>query len=140
LVLTGDKLLQYFIQRHAEEWASISPRIVLDGARWQMASITEDKAGRNLAHNRAPRMDIKTHLMTKKRKKLRGCVQKVINPIIPGQSEKAQIEVHEAEHLYREIRVENVLTDDKGNRVRLRPGEAVDVTVEAESDSTGTKP
>jgi hypothetical protein len=77
--------------------------------------------------------------MTKKRKKLRGCVQKVINPIVPGLPEKAQIEVHEAEDLYREIRVENVLTDDKGNRARLRPGETVDVTVEADSDSTEKK-
>ena len=73
--------------------------------------------------------------MTKKRKTFRGSVQKVINPRVPGQAEKAQIEVHEADDLYREIRVENVLTDSDGNNARLRPGEEVDVTVEAESDS-----
>jgi hypothetical protein len=78
--------------------------------------------------------------MTRKRKKLRGYVQKVINPIVPGLPEKAQIEVHEAEDLYREIRVENALTDDEGNKVRLRAGEEVDVTVEAESDAKKTKP
>jgi len=72
--------------------------------------------------------------MTKKRKKLRGSVQKVIKPRVPGHPEKAQIEVHEAEDLYREIRVENVLTDDEGKRVQLQAGEEVDVTVEAETD------
>jgi hypothetical protein len=78
-------------------------------------------------------------LMTRKRKKLRGSVQKIIHPIVPGQSEKAQIEVHEADDLYREIRVENVLSDEEGNKARLRAGEEVDVTVEAESDAKETK-
>lgn len=72
-------------------------------------------------------------MMTKKRKKLRGTVQKVIKPVFPGESEKAEIEVHEADDLYREIRVENVLTDDHGNKGRLHPGEKVEVTVEADS-------
>ena len=79
--------------------------------------------------------------MIKKRKRLRGSVQKVIKPAFPGQAEKAQIDVHEADDLYREIRVENVLTDDHGNTARLRPGEKVDVTVEADrSSSDNAKP
>jgi hypothetical protein len=53
----------------------------------------------------------------------------------PGQPEKAQIEVHDAEDLYREIRVENVLTDDEGKCDQLLPGEEVDVTLEAETHS-----
>jgi hypothetical protein len=77
--------------------------------------------------------------MTKKRQKLRGSVQKVIKPRIPGQTEKAQIEIHEGEDLYREIRVENVLTDDEGNRAQLRQGEEVDVTVETDRDSKETE-
>ena len=78
--------------------------------------------------------------MTKKRKKLRGTVQKLIRPIFPGESEKAQIEVHEADDLYREIRVENVLTDDHGNKERLHAGEKVDVTVEADGSSKEPTP
>jgi hypothetical protein len=77
--------------------------------------------------------------MTRKRKKLHGSVQKVINSRVPGQPEKAQIEVHEAEDLYREIRVVNVLTDDEGNRAQLRPREEVDITLEAGPDSKETK-
>ena len=73
--------------------------------------------------------------MAKKSKELRGSVQKVIKSWTPGQPDKAQIDVHEADDLYREIRIENVLTDDKGNKARLREGERVDVTVEADGDS-----
>lgn len=43
------------------------------------------------------------------RKKLRGRVQKVFKPIVPLEPEKAQINVEEADELYREIRVENAL-------------------------------
>jgi hypothetical protein len=46
--------------------------------------------------------------MTKKRKKLRGKVEKIIKPVYPSEPEKAQITVEDADHLYREIRVENV--------------------------------
>jgi hypothetical protein len=49
--------------------------------------------------------------MNKKRQKLRGTVQKVIKPIVPGQVEKAEIDVKGADPLYREIRIENVVVD-----------------------------
>ena len=49
----------------------------------------------------------------KKRKKLTGTVQKIIKPVGPGEPEKAEISVHEAEDLYREIRIENTLTTEK---------------------------
>ena len=74
--------------------------------------------------------------MAKKRKKMKGKVEKIIPPIMPTEPEKAQISVEEAEDLYREIRVENVVTDDKGERARLKPGASVDVVVEAESNAT----
>jgi hypothetical protein len=35
--------------------------------------------------------------------------------------------------LYREIRVDNVLTDDEGKKERLEPGDEVDVTIEKDS-------
>ena len=78
--------------------------------------------------------------MTKKRKKLHGTVERVIKPPFPGQTEKAQIDIDGADDLYREIRIENVVTDKSGQRARLKPGAEVDVIVEADSSATTTKP
>ena len=74
--------------------------------------------------------------MAKSKRKMRGRVEKVIPPVIPDDPEKAQISVDEAEDLYKEIRVENVVTDEKGKKRRLKPGAQIDVTIEAESDAT----
>jgi len=78
--------------------------------------------------------------MSRKRKKLQGTVQKVIKPAIPNQPEKAQIDIHDADDLYREIRIENVVTDEKGEKAQLKPGAEVDVIVEADSSATIKKP
>jgi hypothetical protein len=78
--------------------------------------------------------------VTKKRKKLRGTVEKVIKPAYPSDPEKAQIDVKDADDLYREIRIENVVTDDKGNKASLKAGAEVDIIVEADSDATLKKP
>jgi hypothetical protein len=75
-----------------------------------------------------------------KHKRLRGKVQKVLKPIVPYEPEKAQISIDDADELYREIRVENVLTDENGERVRLKLGADVDVIVEADTDATTKKP
>jgi hypothetical protein len=77
--------------------------------------------------------------MSKKRKKLRGTVQKVIKPSHPSEPEKAQIDIEGADDLYREIRLENVVTDDKGEKASLKPGAKVDVVLEADSDATTKK-
>ena len=58
------------------------------------------------------------------------------NPSVP---EKAQIAVEGADHLYRELRIENTLTDENGEKVRLKPGADVEVTVEAEPGATTPK-
>ena len=78
--------------------------------------------------------------MVKKRKKLQGTVQKIIKPVHPGMPEKAQIEVKDGEDLYREIRVENEVTDDQGEKAQLRQGADVDIIVEADSNATVKKP
>jgi hypothetical protein len=78
--------------------------------------------------------------MSRKRTKLRGTVQKVIKPAIPSQPEKAQINIQGADELYREIRVENVVTDENGEEAQLKPGAEVDVIVEADSSATTKKP
>jgi len=63
---------------------------------------------------------------------LPGTVEKIIPPIVPSEPEKAQITVHGAEELYREIRVENTLQDENGNPVSLKKGADVEVTIAAE--------
>ena len=72
----------------------------------------------------------------KKRKRLRGTVKKIIKSAVPHEPEKAQIDIDGADDLYREIRVENVLTDETGAKAELKPGAEVDVILEADSDAT----
>jgi hypothetical protein len=69
---------------------------------------------------------------------LPGTVEKII-PESHVEPEKAQISVEGAEHLYREIRVENTLQDENGNEVKLKEGAEVQVTIEAEKDATVSK-
>jgi hypothetical protein len=69
---------------------------------------------------------------------LSGTVEKIIleNGMMP---ERAQISVEDAEHLYREIRLENTLQDESGRKVGLKPGAHVEITIEAEKDETVPK-
>jgi hypothetical protein len=78
--------------------------------------------------------------MVKKRKKLQGKVQKIIRPVHPSLPEKAQIEIAECDVLYREIRVENEVVDENGEKAGLKPGAEVDVIVEVDSSATIKKP
>lgn len=71
---------------------------------------------------------------------MKGTVQKVIEPLTPRQPEKAQIDIHGADDLYREIRVENEVTDEKGEKAKLKPGAEVDVIIEVDSSATIKKP
>jgi predicted DNA-binding antitoxin AbrB/MazE fold protein len=59
-------------------------------------------------------------------------VEKIIKPVSPREPEKAQIAVEGADHLYRELRIENSLTDENGEEVRLKQGAEVEVIIEAE--------
>ena len=68
-----------------------------------------------------------------------GSVEKIIKPRYSGEPEKAQIEVDGADDLYREIRIENSLTDENGNKVQLKENAEVDVVVEADQDATEPK-
>jgi hypothetical protein len=67
---------------------------------------------------------------------LPGKVEKIIESPDLDEPEKAQISVEGADTLYKEIRIENELTDEKGERVRLKEGADVDVTVEADKAAT----
>ena len=61
-----------------------------------------------------------------------GTVDKIIPSPRPSQPEKAQIAVDGADHRHRDLRIENTLTDEHGDDVRLKKGAHVEVTVTAE--------
>ena len=63
-------------------------------------------------------------------------VQKVIEPLHPALPEMAEIVIEGGDDLYRELRIENTLTDEKGNQVKLKPDTHVEVTVEAHVKDT----
>jgi hypothetical protein len=70
---------------------------------------------------------------------LAGTVEKIIKSPDPREPDKAQIAVEGADPLYREIRIDNTLQNDKGEEVALKHGAAVDVTLEAPIDATTVK-
>jgi hypothetical protein len=75
--------------------------------------------------------------MTKKpRTTKHGRVKKIIKSPDPSVPEKAEVEVHEADELYKEIRIENVLENEYGKKVKLKEDADVDVVVEAEPKAT----
>jgi hypothetical protein len=63
---------------------------------------------------------------------MRGTVDKIIPSPRPSQPEKAQIAIDGADSQYRDLRIENSLTDEHGDDVRLKKGTHVEVTVTAE--------
>ena len=65
-----------------------------------------------------------------------GTVNKIIPSPGPNQPEKAQIAVHGADHGHRDLRIENALTDEHGDDVRLKKGAQVELTVTAERKSS----
>ena len=69
----------------------------------------------------------------------RGTVQKIIKSMLPGEPEKAEIEVDGADDLYKEIRIENTLTREDGRKVGLKKGAQVDVIIGADPEDTAPK-
>jgi hypothetical protein len=62
-----------------------------------------------------------------------GTVDKLIPSPRPSQPENAQIALDGADHRYRDLRIENTLTDENGDEVRLKKGAHVEVTVTAKA-------
>jgi hypothetical protein len=61
-----------------------------------------------------------------------GTVDKIIPSPSSSQPEKAQIAVDRTDHRHRDLRIENTLTDEHGDDVKLKKGAHVEVTVTAE--------
>ena len=68
-----------------------------------------------------------------------GRVKKVIQPVYPEGPEKVEIEVIDADHLYKEVRIDNTLEDEQGQERRLKEGAEVDVVIEADREATVPK-
>jgi hypothetical protein len=62
-----------------------------------------------------------------------GTVDKLIPSTGRSTAEKAQIAVQGADRPYRDLRIENVLTDEHGDDVKLKKGAHVQVTVTADA-------
>jgi hypothetical protein len=62
-----------------------------------------------------------------------GTVEKIIPASGPNQSEKAQIAVDVPDQQHRKLRIENDLTDEHGDDVKLKKGGRVEITVAAKS-------
>ena len=63
-----------------------------------------------------------------------GTVDKIISSPRPSQPEKAQITVDGPDHGHRDLRIENTLTDEHGDDVKLKKGAHVEVTVTADPE------
>src|ERR1700681_19220 len=61
-----------------------------------------------------------------------GTVDKIIPSSRPSQPEKAQIAVKGPDRRKQDLRIENALTDEHGDDVKLKKGAHVEVTVAAE--------
>jgi uncharacterized protein YfaS (alpha-2-macroglobulin family) len=68
-----------------------------------------------------------------------GIVEKIIESPLTREPDKAQISVEGADHLYREIRIENTLEDENGKETHLKAGDHVIVTVEADKQATNPR-
>lgn len=70
---------------------------------------------------------------------LPATVERIIESPHPSLPEKVQIAIEGADHLYRELRIENTLTDENGDKVQLKPGAEVEVTIEADPSAIVAK-
>ncbi len=64
---------------------------------------------------------------------MRGTVDKIILSSRPSKPEKARISLHGADRTFRKFLIENSLTDEYGDGVKLKKGAHVEVTVAAGS-------
>ena len=65
-----------------------------------------------------------------------GKVRKIVPSVIPSEPEKVEIELHDGDHLYKELRIDNRLENANGKKVKLKKDVEVDVTIEADEKDT----
>lgn len=68
-----------------------------------------------------------------------GTVDKIIPSPHPSQPDQAQIAVEGADRQKQDLRIENTLTDEHGDDVKLKKGAHVEVTITAEPTASTAK-
>jgi|GEM_PF-1325065 len=63
---------------------------------------------------------------------LPGKVEKIITSLSPEKADTAQISIEPAHDLYRDVRIENTLTNESGGKVSLKLGSPVEVSMPRE--------
>ena len=67
---------------------------------------------------------------------LQGTVEQIIESSHPSEPGKVEISIEGGDELYREIRIDNTLTDEDGAQVSLKKGAEVEIRLEAETKAT----
>jgi phage gp45-like len=68
-----------------------------------------------------------------------GNVEKIIPPVGANKPEQAQIATDETSGRHRDFRIENTLTDEHGEDIKLKKGARVEVTVKARNAGSKSK-
>lgn len=68
-----------------------------------------------------------------------GTVKKIVPVFDSREPDKAEIQVHDAEALFDELRIPNSLEDGDVNQLRLKKGAPVEVHIEADKAATVPK-
>jgi hypothetical protein len=95
------------------------------------ASVKKEMAKPRMARSaRIKEMDLDTGRISERpTTTVAGTVNKIIPSPRPSKPEKAQIALDGSDQLHRQLRIENTLTDEHGDDVRLKKGARVEVTV-----------
>jgi len=73
-------------------------------------------------------------------KTVSAVVKKILPTGVARSPEKVEITIDEADYLFREVRLENALTDPSGSVVALKQGARLDLTLEANVADTVNRP
>jgi hypothetical protein len=106
-----------------------------EAAKATRASVEEEMAKPRMAKSaRIAELKLDTaRTVTSPSATVPGTVDKIIPSSRHGESEKAQIALDVPDHKYRSLRIENALTDEHGDDVKLKKGSNVEVTVAAKN-------
>lgn len=115
----GDHYLMRHTKRMKERDKATRASVLKEMAKPRMSKSARI-AQRNLGASRIPQHPSVT---------MPGTVDRIIPSPDPLRSEKAQIAVDGAHYPYRDLRIENTLTDENGDDVKLKKGARVEVTV-----------
>jgi hypothetical protein len=103
------------------------------------ANVTEEMAKPRMARSaRIAELNLDTSRISEEPSvTMPGTVDKIIPSPRPSQPERAQVAVDGADRRYRDLRIENTLTDENGDDVKLKKGGHVEVTVTAKNPKPG---